>query len=80
MIRGSGSSYPALHTLTAFPGGVSSKKNGWTQSPKLPASARISEFVERMNPHYRENSGLDYNLSGPKIRPAESKGYMSSFS
>ena len=59
VIRGCGSDKPALHLLTALQEGVSSKKNDWTLSLKLPFSARLSVFMLPSKPRYKENSGLD---------------------
>lgn len=52
-------SRPAMHLFTAFQEGVWGLKNGWVQSPQLPASARVSVPVLLMMPLYKENSDLD---------------------
>ena len=49
----------ALHLFTVSWGGVRSLKNGWVQSPKLLASARVSGLMLPMMPLYKENPGLD---------------------
>lgn len=59
VMRVYGSNNPTFHLLTASQEGVTSKKNGWTPSPKLPVSARISVFMLPTKPPYKENSGLN---------------------
>lgn len=57
VIRGPGSSRPALvYLFSASQGGLRSLKNGWIQSPKLPASARVSVLMLSTIPLDQEKS------------------------